>query len=428
MVRLSQPRWVVLVDCNNFFASCERLFRPDLANKPVAVLSNNDGCIIARSAEVKKLGIPMGAPWFQVRDLIKKHGIHIFSGNHELYADIHKRVMNTLGFLCAEVEVYSIDEAFLHISCTEQEVAELAKAIKERVGKWVGIPVSVGVAPTKTLAKLAMEYAKGKPELEGTFCMSDLNIWEPVLADIPIEDVWGIGRRLAPKLRQMRIRTAFDLAKAHPAAVRTKFGVVVERVLRELQGYSCYEDQGLVESRKQIMCSRSYGEKVKEYRYFHEATCAFVEKAAMRLRRAGELCSSVTVFGKSMIGVNEYGRPYYQHTHACGTLDYPTSDTRILIELAARLAKEAWVEGLTYCKSGVLLSDFSDPGMVQLTFKPEHKNPNSDQLMQTLDRMKRHGVNIHFAGQGIKKPWAAKTSLLSPRYTTRWGDLPVARA
>lgn len=422
--------WIALVDCNNFFVGCEKLFRPDLKDRPVIVLSNNDGCVISRSSEVKRMGsVPMGVPLFKIREIVRSRNIHVCSCNHELYADISKRVMSTLRTFTPDVEVYSVDEAFLHLAGTPEQMAALGREIRDRVEKWVGVPVSVGIAPTKTLAKLATEYCKGHPRLGGACCLSDPGQWADIIADIPVEDVWGIGRRLAPRLRALKINTALDLSLAHPAGIRSKFSVMVERIVRELQGLPCYVDENdVVESKKQIICSRSFGHKVTEFQHFREATGMFIERAGLKLRRTGQLCATLSVYAKAIVGRGQNDRPVYEHIHESGSFDYPTDDTRQLMKLAMQLAEKSWRPGLRYCKSGVVLSNLCDPGMVQLTFEPETKNPNSETLMKTLDTLTTAGYNIQFAAQGLKKSWSPQKNLLSPCYTTRWSDIPTAKA
>lgn len=422
------PRnWIVLVDCNNFFASCEKIFRPDLKDRPVVVLSNNDGCIIARSAEVKRMGdIPMGMPYFKARDLIRQRGVKVFSGNHEFYMDVSRRVMKTLEEFSANVEVYSVDEGFLHFRAPGGEMPALARDIKAKVLKWVGVPVSVGVAPTKTLAKLANEFSKKRAGYDGICCLTDQATRNEHMAQVPIEDVWGIGRRLTPKMRALRIRNALQLATAEPSIIRRKFGVTVERVMRELQGWPCYvsSDDDEVDPQKQVMCSRAFGKKVTEFNDFKEATCSYIEKAGQALRHEGQLCSTMTVFARGA----RFGEDYDQliYLTKTGGFGNPTSDTRKLLKLGVELLEELWRPRWQYVKSGVLLSDFSDPKYLQLTFDPEVDTEKSKTLMKTIDRLRIGGYHIQFAAQGTKRPWAAKHNLLSPYYTTRWKDLPRA--
>lgn len=415
----------LLVDCNNFFASCEKLFRPDLAERPLLVLSNNDGCVIARSKEAKTLGFAMGAPYFKIGDEVRRHKVAICSCNHELYAEMSGRVMATLRDFDPGLEVYSIDEAFLHVSGDSGMLSALGREIRDRVMKWVGIPVSVGIAPTKTLAKLANETAKKNDAYHGVCCLCDETERVAAMESIPVEDIWGIGRRLAPRLRFLGYRTAGELACADAGRIRKVFGVMGERVLRELQGISCADPQGEAQSsRKQIICSRSFGEKVTRYDHLREATCMFIEKAGQQLRGEGLLCGSMSVFVQVMGRPGVYER-YYDK--ASGSFDNPTDDTRRLIALGTSLLEGLWKEGRRYGKSGVVLGDFCDPAWMQLSFEPDDRDPRIGRLMKTVDTLKSSGYSIQFAAQGLQKPWAARRNLLSPCYTTRWTDLPIVR-
>lgn len=415
-----------LVDCNNFYASCEKLFRPDLKDTPVVVLSNNDGCVVARSREAKLLGIKMGVPVFQIKAEMQRHGILAFSSNYALYADLSSRVMRTLEEMAPRVEVYSIDEAFLDLTGIESAISlvEFGQQVRERIGHWIGITVCVGIAPTKTLAKLANHAAKKYPATQGVVDLTNPDRQRRLLALVPVDDVWGVGRRLSKRLNALGITTALDLANASPRAIRDQFSVVLERTVRELNGESCIELEEIPPTKKQIVCSRSFGVKVTHYELLREAVCEYATRATEKLRKEQQQAKVLTVFIRtSPFKDNE---PQYSNS-ASGELLIPSCDTRDFIELANRLLKRIWKDGFRYAKAGVMLSDFYDPGMFQPgLFDDVSTRSNSQQLMSVLDTINQSGAGkVFFAGQGTKKDWSMmKREHLSPAYTTRWDQLP----
>ncbi len=414
-----------LVDCNNFYASCEKLFRPDLKDTPVVVLSNNDGCVVARSREAKSLGIKMGVPVFQIKAEMQRHGILAFSSNYALYADLSSRVMRTLEEMAARVEVYSIDEAFLDLTGIESAISlvEFGQQVRERIGHWIGITVCVGIAPTKTLAKLANHAAKKYPATQGVVDLTNPDRQRRLLALVPVDDVWGVGRRLSTRLNALGITTALDLANASPRAIREQFSVVLERSVRELNGESCIELEEIPPTKKQIVCSRSFGVKVTQFELLREAVCEYATRATEKLRKEQQQAKVMTVFIRtSPFKDNE---PQYSNS-ASGELLIPSCDTRDFIELASHLIKRIWKDGFRYAKAGVMLSDFYDPGMFQPgLFDDVSTRSNSQQLMSVLDSINQSGAGkVFFAGQGTKKDWSMKREYLSPAYTTRWDQLP----
>lgn len=414
-----------LVDCNNFYASCEKLFRPDLQDTPVVVLSNNDGCVVARSREAKLLGIKMGVPVFQIKAEMQRHGILAFSSNYALYADLSSRVMRTLEEMAPRVEVYSIDEAFLDLTGIESAISlvEFGQQVRERIGHWIGITVCVGIAPTKTLAKLANHAAKKYPATQGVVDLTNLDRQRRLLALVPVDDVWGVGRRLSKRLNALGITTALDLANASPKAIRDQFSVVLERTVRELNGESCIELEEIPPTKKQIVCSRSFGVKVTQFELLREAVCEYATRATEKLRKEQQQAKVMTVFIRtSPFKDNE---PQYSNS-ASGELLIPSCDTRDFIELANHLLKRIWKDGFRYAKAGVMLSDFYDPGMFQPgLFDDVSTRSNSQQLMSVLDTINQSGAGkVFFAGQGTKKDWSMKREHLSPAYTTRWDQLP----
>lgn len=414
-----------LVDCNNFYASCEKLFRPDLKDTPVVVLSNNDGCVVARSREAKLLGIKMGVPVFQIKAEMQRHGILAFSSNYALYADLSSRVMRTLEEMAPRVEVYSIDEAFLDLTGIESAISlvEFGQQVRERIGHWIGITVCVGIAPTKTLAKLANHAAKKYPATQGVVDLTNPERQRRLLALVPVDDVWGVGRRLSKRLNALGITTALDLANASPRAIRDQFSVVLERTVRELNGESCIELEEIPPIKKQIVCSRSFGVKVTHFELLREAVCEYATRATEKLRKEQQQAKVLTVFIRtSPFKDNE---PQYSNS-ASGELLIPSCDTRDFIELANHLLKRIWKDGFRYAKAGVMLSDFYDPGMFQPgLFDDVSTRSNSQQLMSVLDTINQSGAGkVFFAGQGTKKDWSMKREHLSPAYTTRWDQLP----
>ena len=414
-----------LVDCNNFYASCEKLFRPDLKDTPVVVLSNNDGCVVARSREAKLLGIKMGVPVFQIKAEMQRHGILAFSSNYALYTDLSSRVMRTLEEMAPRVEVYSIDEAFLDLTGIESvlSLVEFGQQVRERIGHWIGITVCVGIAPTKTLAKLANHAAKKYPATQGVVDLTNPDRQRRLLALVPVDDVWGVGKRLSKRLNALGITTALDLANASPRAIRDQFSVVLERTVRELNGESCIELEEIPPTKKQIVCSRSFGEKVTHFELLREAVCEYATRATEKLRKEQQQAKVMTVFIRtSPFKDNE---PQYSNS-ASGELLIPSCDTRDFIELANHLLKRIWKDGFRYAKAGVMLSDFYDPGMFQPgLFDDISTRSNSQQLMSVLDTINQSGAGkVFFAGQGTKKDWSMKREHLSPAYTTRWDQLP----
>ncbi|WP_100635753.1 translesion error-prone DNA polymerase V subunit UmuC [Marinomonas sp. ef1] len=414
-----------LVDCNNFYASCEKLFRPDLKHTPIVVLSNNDGCIVARSKEVKALGIKMGVPMFQVQDEIRKHGIVCFSSNYALYADLSNRVMTILEEEAPRLEVYSIDEAFMDLTGVDHVTDLLAfgKRVKAKVDKWTGITVGVGIAPTKTLAKLANHAAKKYPATGSVVDLMDPDRQKRLLALLDVSDVWGVGRRTTAKLKARGIHTALDLANADPKSIRSEFSVVLERTIRELNGVSCLDLELVRPTKQQIICSRSFGHKITDKRELREAIAKYTTRAAEKLRGEKRFCRVVSVFIRTSPFIpNE---PQYSKTLSA-ELPNPTDDTRDLLEVADVLFNRLWREGFRYMKAGVMLADFYEHGNFQQDLlRADNTKINSKALMNVVDQINHSGLgNVFFASQGVSPQWAMKREHLSPAYTTNWEELP----
>ncbi|MFP9228299.1 translesion error-prone DNA polymerase V subunit UmuC [Pectobacterium cacticida] len=418
-----------LVDVNTFYASCEKVFRPDLAHKPVIVLSNNDGCVIARSHEAKALGVKMGVPFFQIDELIRRHNIVVFSSNYALYADMSARVMSILEEMAPAVEIYSIDEAFLHLSgvAWRTSLEDVGRQIKTRIKREAHLPVGVGIAPTKTLAKLANHAAKTWRKTHGVVDLSNPERQEKLLAMTPVGEVWGIGRRLARQMETMGIDTALALARTDLAYIRKHFSVVVERTVRELRGQPCLDIEALPPAKQQILCSRSFSSRITDYTHLHQAICRYAERAAEKLRHEEQFCRQISVFIRTSPHV-PHGE-YYSNQATCVT-STPTNDTRDIIARAIEALARIWKPGYRYCKAGVVLSDFYPQGVAQLDlFDAVKPMTNSASLMATIDRINHSGKGkIWFAGQGINPSWSMKRERLSPAYTTRMDDLRVVKS
>jgi DNA polymerase V len=417
-----------LVDVNNFYASCETLFRPDLQGKPVVVVSNNDGCIISRSREAKNLGIDMAAPYFKIKDELHRQNVTVFSSNYALYADLSNRVMSTLSEITPAVELYSIDEAFIDLSgvsnCISLEA--FGHQIRNQILKNTGLTTGVGIAPTKTLAKVANYAAKRWVSYGGVVDISSRERQRKLLLRVPIQEVWGVGRRISKKLALMGIENALQLADSSTWVIRKHFNVVLERTVRELRGESCLAFDEFIPTKQQIICSRSFGKRITQYSDMHQAICAYAERAAEKLRAEHQFCRFISIFIRTSPHADN--RIYYGN-QASVTLMTPTNDTRDIIRAATSSLDQIWREGHRYMKAGVMLSDFFSSGVAQLNLFDEHRPyANSAALMETIDRLNTSGKgSVWFAGQGIEKNWAMKREMLSPAYTTRYSDLPVVK-
>lgn len=410
-----------LVDCNNFYVSCERVFNPTLNGRPVIVLSNNDGCAVARSNEAKAIGIKMGDPLHQIKHLVKSHNIAVYSSNYQLYGDMSARVMSILADSFPEMEVYSIDEAFLKLDAFGRvNLNALALEARTRIIKWTGIPVSIGIAPTKTLAKIANHVAK-KRTSSGVFDMSSPEEQYRILKDWDVEEIWGVARAYGRRLRELSIYTAWDLRNADARLIRKRFGVVGERIARELQGISCL-DLEHIQPRKNIMTSRSFGQLVTAQEILEEAISNFVVRGAEKMRRQGSRAQGICVF----IRTNPFREQDSQYSNSY-TIGFPVpcSDTGQLIAYAKAGLKEIFKEGYLYKKAGVLLLDLVPSTLEQGHFFVSTETTRSDRVMQAVDALNnRMGKGtVYFAAQGRNQAWQALSSLRSPRYTTQWNEL-----
>jgi len=419
-------RSIALIDVNNFYVSCERVFNPKLEGKPVVVLSNNDGCAVARSNEVKALGVKMGQPWFQLKNLAKKHGIVAYSSNYALYADMSNRAMSILATFSPNQEVYSIDECFLDLAGFKaQNLICYGQRIRQRIKQCTGLPVCVGIGSTKTLAKLANHIAKKNPEFNGVV---DLNAMSPQKQDewlrkIEVSEVWGIGRRLAPRLHEMNIKTVLDLKQACPSRMRSCFSVVMEKIIREINGTTCIELEEINLPKKQIVCSRSFGIPVSDLASLEESISLYISRAAEKLRRQRSYAGAVLVtIRTSPFNVKE---SYYANSLTI-PLSTQTNDTVLLTNIALWGLRKIYRYGYKYQKAGVMLSNLvSTHNRQSDLFSLELVDTKSDNLMQVIDQINaRMGRNtLKLASQGFRQPWKMKQGNKSPSYTTSWDEL-----
>lgn len=414
-----------LCDVNSFYASCETVFRPDLKGRPVVVLSNNDGCVIARSAEAKPF-VKMGEPYFKQKDMFRRHGIIAFSSNYELYADMSNRVMTTLEELSPRCEIYSIDEAFCDLTGVRncRDLTDFGREIRETVLRRTHLTVGVGIAQTKTLAKLANHAAKQwQRQTGGVVDLSNLERQRKLMSLLPVDEVWGVGRRISKKLEAMGIDTVLKLADTDIRFIRKHFNVVLERTVRELRGEPCLGLEEFAPVKQEIVCSRSFGGRITEYHEMRQAICSYASRAAEKLRGEHQYCRFISAFVKtSPFALNE---PYYGNSASVKLLT-PTQDSRDIITAATKCLDAIWRDGHCYQKAGVMLGDFYSHGVAQLNlFDDNAPRQNSEKLMEVLDHLnaKDGRGTLYFAGQGIQNAWQMKREMLSPRYTTRYSDL-----
>lgn len=423
---MSSTPTLALVDVNNFYVSCERVFDWRLIGKPVVVLSNNDGCVVARSNEVKVLGVKMGVPWFQIRDLAEQHGIIALSSNYTLYGDMSRRVMTILADMAPRQEVYSIDECFLDLTSIAARI-ELAQTIRQRTQQWVGLPVCVGMGATKTLAKLANHAAK--KGLAGTVGVCDFNSLQveqvgQLLASLDVGEVWGVGGRLKARLVDMGITTVRGLRDADTATIRDRFGVVMERTVRELRGESCLPLESLAPPKQQIMCSRSFGQEVTELAELRESILSYVARAAEKLRRQKSLTSSVMVFAHT----NPHKDVPQLSRRIVVPLPHPTDDTLLLGRAASAGLARIYRPGYRYKKTGTMLMELTPKAQRQVTlFEDTKAIARSSELNAVMDRINaRYGrCTVAAAGAGLEKRWSLRAENRSPPYTTSWAQLPT---
>ena len=420
---------LALVDCNSFYASCEQVFRPDLLGRAVVVLSNNDGCVVARSREAKALGIAMGEPWFQVRRRLDgARPVSALSSNYALYADMSNRVMRLLARFAPRQEVYSIDECFLDLTGLADPSA-IAHGIRATVPRWTGLPVCVGLGPTKTLAKLANRLAKQDADGDGVCDLATLSEvdLDRRLAEIPVGDIWGVGPRIAARLTALGVTTALALKQADSAWLRTHFSVVLARTALELRGVPCLDVEDVTPDKQQIQCSRSFGMPVTTFETLGEAVTTYVARAAEKLRAQQSEAGMVSV----MIRTNLFRSDEPQYSNSLVLpLREPAADTRRLARTARHGLRRLYRPGFRYAKAGVALLALSPAGERQGDlFGDPGRRDRGERLMAVMDRINRsygRGTLV-LGGAGLNKPWAMRQSIRSPHYTTRWDELAVVR-
>ena len=421
------PPLFALVDCNNFYVSCERVFQPRLTGQPVIVLSNNDGCVVARSNEAKALGIGMGVPEFQIRPLLRAHHVQVFSSNYALYGDLSQRVMETLEQFCPDLELYSIDEAFMSLSgFMSRNLLDYGRTIRHTVQRWTGIPVSVGIAETKTLAKLANRIAKRTPDIDGVFDFTTCADRDRLLSRIPVEDVWGIGSNHARTLTQQGITTALHLRHADQHWIRTHLGIVGVRLVEELNGRSCLPLEECPPSKQSITCSRTFGAPITTLAEMEEAVSVYVSRAAEKLRREGLAATHLSVF----LTTNPFkAGPQYSNA-LTRKLSVASDSTPELIRLALLGLQRICRDGYEYKKAGVLLTGLIPMSQIQADLFDQHDRVRSKRLMTALDGINdRWGAGtVRYAATGLHRAWTTQFHRRSPAYTTHWDELPIAMA
>lgn len=422
-------RTIALVDGNNFYVSCERVFDPALEHRPVVVLSNNDGCVVSRSEEAKALGIRMGVPFFEIRSLVKSHGLVWLSSNYALYGDMSARMMRLLGEFTPRQEIYSIDESFLDFSDMPGNTAVIGRDIHRRIRQYLGITTCTGIGSTKTLAKLANHVAKTHKACSGVFDWAELPAVEQsaLMNSIDVGKVWGVGRKLATRLKLMDINTVLHLKNTNTAKMRKEFSVVMERTIAELNGESCLELEDITVPKAHIQATRSFGRPVTAMAELREAVTSYVIRAAERLRAQHSVCSRVSIYihtGKHSPEILSYSPSIMVPLAA------PTDDTRRLCAAALRGLEQIYRPGYRYKKAGVMLTGLQAAAATQADLFADKQQPRAARLMATMDAINQtYGMNTAtFAGAGIEQPWRMQSMRRSPRYTTSWHELAVASA
>jgi len=419
-------RSIALIDVNNFYVSCERVFNPKLVGKPVVVLSNNDGCAVARSNEVKALGVGMGAPWFKFKDLAKQHGIIALSSNYALYADMSNRVMSILRQYSPDQEVYSIDESFLDLTGFQsRDLIKYGQQMRKRILKWTGLPVCVGIGSTKTLSKLANHCAK-KRLIFNSVC--NFNTMSPVeldnlLSQVEVGEIWGVGRKLAPKLQALGFNTVLDLKRANPERLRQQFSVVMEKTIRELNGTVCIELEDIAPAKKQILSSRSFGHPVRDYNSLAESITLYMSRAAEKLRRQQSFAGSVYVYIRT--SPFKPDDPFYSNGMTI-PLPSPTDDSRQLVNAVLWGLKQIYKQNYNYAKAGVMLGEIVPVGGVQADlFSQIQRTTKSSALMTTMDSINRKmgKESIKLASEGFTRPWKMRQENKSPSFTSNWDEV-----
>ncbi|MEE2907306.1 MAG: Y-family DNA polymerase [Planctomycetota bacterium] len=417
-----------LADCNNFYASCERVFEPRLEGRPVIVLSNNDGCVVARSQEAKDLGIAMGQPVFKCRHIIERHGVVVRSSNYTLYDEMSQRVVQSILEFVPDIEIYSIDEVFLNLApLGQRDLEAICRTTRAAVLQWTGIPVSIGLGSTKTLAKLANRIAKKNPATGGVYQLpANDSEREKDLQRIAIDDVWGIGRRWGRRLQQLGVHTALDLARMPATEIRQQFNVVAMRTALELQGHRCQEVEDVTPPRKTLVRSRSFGRMVTRWQDMSEAIATHASRAAEKLRAEQSVAGQLSVY----LHTNRFrdDLPQYHSGGSCELVP-ATNTTPVILEAALAIGRQLWRDGFQYKKAGVMLADITH-GQAQGGLFDRRDHGRDAKLMQAMDTINtRLGPGtVHAAATGFHgRDWHMRRENRSPRYTTRWSEIPRTR-
>lgn len=415
-----------LVDCNNFYASCERVFQPRLEGRPVLVLSNNDGCVVARSAEAKALGIKMGVPLFQIRSMVEAHKIEVFSSNYVLYGDMSRRVMEILSTFTPDFEIYSIDECFLGLDgFRNRNLTDYSAGIRATIQRLVGLPVCVGIAPTKVLAKMANRLGKKSPA--GVFNFLDHPDWDAVLKDFPLEDTWGIGARYHERLRGLGINTPLDLKRSHRTQIRKCFGVVMERIVLELNGMSCLSLETVPPPRKNMACARGFGQELSELSDLEGAVHSYASLLCEKLRKAKQIAGSLYLFLMTN-PLSKKNAPFSAGKHV--SLVEATNDASIVIDRCCEVLREIYRPGYAYKRVGILMMDLLSENARQPDLFSAGDCKKRRALMSAVDDLnKRFGkATVQFGLPRAPGPWKQSRGRETARFTTTWDDLPVVLA
>ncbi|MFC1652836.1 Y-family DNA polymerase [Planctomycetota bacterium] len=410
-----------LVDCNNFYVSCERVFNPRLAGRPVIVMSNNDGCVVSRSNETKALGVKMGVAVFEIKDFIRKHEIQTYSSNYTLYADMSNRIMETLASLCPQMEVYSIDEAFLNLAGMPGSLEEVGRKIRTTIQRWTGIPVTVGIASTKTLAKLANGLAKKSAKAQGVLNLYDSPYLEYALSKTPVEKVWNVGIRTTIKLKKRGITTALALRDTEKSWIRQVFGVVGLRTVYELEGTVCYDLEENPATRQSVSVSRMFGQDVKTLEELQQAIATYAARAGEKLRQNGLAAGMMTVY----VTTSRFIKHRYFNSKTI-RLDAQTNNSVELIRAAVACIMQIFRQGYAYKKCGIVMYDLAPENRTQLGLFDHLDQARIKRLMKAIDTL-NHTLDkpIRWAAEGLNPPWAVQFNRRSPRYTTQWDELMV---
>ena len=414
---------IALIDVNNFYVSCERVFNPKLENKPVVVLSNNDGCAISRSNEAKELGIKMGTPWFKFKEFAKQENVTALSSNYTLYLDMSHRVMTLLSKFSPDQEIYSVDESFLDLSSFKsKDLIKYGQQIKTKIKQWTGLPVSIGIGSTKTLSKLANHIAKKNPSFKGVCNLNvmDEDTLETWMSHFPVTDVWGVGRSLAPKLNQLGIMSILDLKHADPDYIRQQFSIVLEKTVRELNGVMCIELKDIEEPNKEIIVSRSFGRRVRDKQELIEAVTSYTSRAAERMRKQNSVATSLYIYIRT--SPHNDKKQYANGVNI--PLFQPSDDTIVLTNAALLGLDYIYRDGFDYQKAGITLCNLTSKDKVQGNL---FNNTISNSRMRVMDTInQRWKGKLRLGSEGITKEWEMKANFKSRNYTTNWDQLIIA--